>query len=85
MWEPPALEDHNGELEEYSVILYMDNQGDSQEYSTEDEFLVLEDLKPHTKYDVMVAASTREGLGPYSELLAVMTQEDGKVWVYSFL
>jgi len=79
MWEPPASEEQNGELGEYSIILHVDKEGEFQEHLSEEEFIMLEDLKPYTEYGVMVAASTQEGLGPYSELLAAVTQEDGKV------
>ena len=82
LWDAPLDEDHNGELQEYTIILTRDTETDYLKYTTDENVFVLEDLIPYTKYDVIVAASTQEGIGPFTEVLMVQTEEDGtKVFI----
>ncbi len=75
-WSPPATEDHNGVLEEYTILIT--SVTDYLDFFIEENSLIVDSLKPYTKYDIVVAASTHEGMGPFSEALTVQTEEDGK-------
>ena len=43
-----------------------------------EEELLIDNLKKHTKYSVVVQAYNRMGNGPYSDEIVAHTYEDGK-------
>lgn len=45
-----------------------------------EEELVIDNLKKHTKYSVVVQAYNRIGKGPFSDEIIINTYEDGKCW-----
>jgi len=92
-WERPSLEKQNGILTMYHVIimetqiLYLDNgttitrMGDNfnRTYNVSEGRVQLVDaLHPSYNYTVRIAAATAAGIGPFSDLITVMTLEDGK-------
>ena len=92
-WEPPSLEDQNGFLVQYHVIvmetqiLYLDNGtvfsqmgiNRNKAYNISEERRQLIDmLHPSFNYTVKIAAATVVGIGPFSDPITVMTLEDGE-------
>ena len=54
---------------------------DSQErvqLTAEERAITIDNLKPYESYRWTVAAYTKVGLGPFSEIVTVQTHEDGK-------
>ena len=92
-WEPPSLEEQNGLLVQYHVIvmetqiLYLDNgtvisqmgPNFNRTYDvSEGRTQLIDMLHPSYKYTVRIAAATVVGIGPFSDPITVMTLEDGK-------
>ena len=76
-WEPPLLEDQNGELVEYSFLLTSLTDDIEQELTTSDRELLVDELVPYTRYKIQIAAGTAEGTGPFTDSLIVQTEQDG--------
>ena len=76
-WSPPATEDHNGVLEEYTILIT--SVTDYLDLYSEENYILIKDLHPHTMYHIMVASTTLEGVGPYSEVQTAQTEEDSKI------
>ena len=98
-WERPPLEEHNGILTMYHVIimetqiLYLDNgttitrMGDNfnRTYNVSEGRVQLVDmLHPSYNYTVRIAAATAAGIGPFSDPITVMTLEDGEFCVFVY-
>jgi len=92
-WDRPSLEQQNGILTIYHVIimetqiLYLDNgtvdspMGDNfnRIYNvSEGRMQLVEMLHPSYNYTFMIAAATEPGIGPFSDPITVMTLEDGE-------
>ena len=93
-WERPSLEEENGLLVRYHVIIietqiyYFDNGTEitgMQRYlnTTYDVSegrmqLINESLYPDYNYTVRIAAATEPGIGPFSDAITVRTEMDGK-------
>ena len=92
-WERPPVEDENGLLVDYHVIVietqihYMD---DGTELRGMNQFLnrtynvsvgrmqLIDDLHPDYNYTVRIAAATEPGIGPFSDPVTVRTNMDGE-------
>ena len=92
-WEPPLLEEHNGLLVQYHVIvmetqtLYLDNgtvisqmgMNFNRTYNvSEGRTQLIDMLHPSYNYTVRIAAATVVGIGPFSDPITVMTLEGGE-------
>ena len=82
-WSPPAADTQNGELQGYRVR-YMEAESMTGTASApvvtvraSEHSYVLQDLKKWTQYKLWVAAFTRKGDGPFSDVIIVQTDEDG--------
>ena len=95
-WDRPSLEEQNGILTIYHVIimetqiLYLDNgtvisqmgMNFNRTYDISEGRIQLVDmLHPHHNYTVRIAAATAAGIGPFSDPITVMTFEDGEYYV----
>lgn len=92
-WDPPSLNQQNGQLVHYRIII-METQilhlNDGRVVTTtglysngtydtlESREKVLGMLHPSYNYTIKIAAATRAGLGVYSMSITVKTQEDGE-------
>ena len=83
-WSPPPEQHRNGRLVGYRVRYA---EADSAVEVTDAQLLVIEasrtsceisDLKKWTQYKVWVSAYTQAGDGPYSDVIIVVTDEDGR-------
>ena len=92
-WKSPSLEEQNGLLVQYHVIvmetqiLYLDNgtvisqmgMNFNRTYDvSEGRTQLIDMLHPSYNYTVRIAAATVVGIGPFSDLITVMTLEDGE-------
>ena len=95
-WDQPSLEEQNGILTIYHVIimetqiLYLDNgtvitpmgENFNRTYNVSEGRIQLVDmLHPSYNYTVRIAAATAAGIGPFSDPIIVMTLEDGEYYV----
>ena len=96
VWEPPSLEQQNGLLVQYHVIimetqiLYLDNGtvisqmgvNRNRTYNvSEGRTQLIDMLHPSYNYTVRIAAATVVGIGPFSDPITVMTLEDGECFM----
>ena len=92
-WDRPSLEEQNGILTIYHVIimetqiLYLDDgtvitpmgENFNRTYNVSEGRIQLVDmLHPSYNYTVRIAAATSAGIGPFSDPITVMTLEDGE-------
>jgi len=92
-WDPPSLEEQNGLLVQYRVIvmetqiLYLDNGtvisqmgvNFNRTYNiSEGRTQLIDMLRPSYNYTVRIAAATVVGIGAFSDPITVMTLQDGK-------
>ena len=96
-WERPPLEEHNGILTMYHVIimetqiLYLDNgttitrigNNFNRTYDVSEGRMQLVDmLHPSYNYTIRIAAATAAGIGPFSDSITVMALEDGEFCMF---
>ena len=77
-WSPPPPQDHNGLLTHYHLQITRLSTQSSLSYHTNVTEMVVEGLVPYSEYEVIVAAFTQEGSGPYSDSFIVHTEQDGE-------
>ena len=94
-WERPPLEQENGLLVRYHVIVietqihYFDNgtelRGIQRYLNTTYDVLegrvqlINESIHPNCNYTVRIAAATEPGIGPFSDPVTVRTNMDGEL------
>ena len=83
-WDPPPPEHINGVIREYQINITELETGILSQYTTEPiiQELVIGPLHPYYTYYSTIMAFTVE-VGPYTTIIAVRTEEDGKsmhVW-----
>ena len=77
-WDPPLPRHRNGQIVRYLVNVTAIETGETFEINTTFTTLSLFLLTPFTTYEFVIAASTKVGPGPFSEVISVLTPEDGK-------
>ena len=84
-WQPPPLEDRNGPIIYYSLILsdYVFGLEDI-EVNTSSLNYTFTHLEEYNTYSYIVAAATEVGIGPYSVQLNFTTDEDGMFYSIIF-
>ena len=98
IWERPPLEEENGLLVDYHVIVietqihYMDNGTEitgiqrylNTTYNVSEGRMQLinESIHPDYNYTVRIAAATQPGIGPFSDEITVRTNMDGECDLY---
>ena len=81
MWDPPSLEQQNGPIVTYTIVIVTAETAESLQFTTVDTNIILDSLMPYTTYEWTVAAHTTAGMGPFSSPATVRTSPDGK-WVF---
>lgn len=76
-WDPPPVEQHNGNITGYVVNITAINREQTLQLHTTQLFLDVVGLLPHTTYECIVAAMTSVGTGPFSAISTIETYEDG--------
>ena len=66
-WQPVPPEQQNGVITQYTVTVYTLTTNESQQLVTTDTSIEVLDLHPFYLYELIVAAETTVGVGPYSQ------------------
>ena len=77
-WSAPPPEHQNGVIISYGIVLTAVNGGAALHFTTNDTQFTATGLKPYTIYSCVVAAQTSIGIGPYSSVLTIISDESGK-------
>ena len=91
-WDPPSLEQQNGQLIRYHIfikesqLVYINNRtfkvpGDDRNMTfdiSEGRIQLINNLSPNHNYTVRIAAATSVGIGTFSTAITVTTPEDGE-------
>ena len=99
-WDRPSLEEENGLLVRYHVIIietqihYTDDGVEirgmqrylNRTYNiSEGRMQLVEMLHPDYNYTVSIAAATEPGIGPFSDPITVRTDMDGECFQFLYL
>ena len=76
-WNPPPLEDQNGIIRHYEVVLVALETGETHVHTSATHSVTVSSLQPFTNYSCRVAAETVAS-GPYTEEITVQTTPAGK-------
>ncbi len=81
-WNPPHIDEINGILRQYKINVVEDSTGIGFQYTTEASTteITLGPFHPDYRYHCTVTAYTVKE-GPHTNILAIRTLEDGKVYV----
>ena len=79
-WEPPLERDRNGVISGFKINLIESPSNNITALDVENTTITIEEVKPFTLYYAEVAAYTLAGIGPYTERINVLTEEDGKTF-----
>ena len=83
MWTPPPPSQHNGAIIRYVInVTHADTLETIQYYSTVTS-IIITGLDAYTTYVCVVAAETTIGVGPFTHLFFVQTEEAGKCFSLS--
>ena len=77
-WNPPPYDKQNGVIISYVINVTNAVTLVSVQYYTATTSIIISNLEPFTTYVCVVAAATSVGVGPFSHLLFVQTDEGGK-------
>ena len=75
LWDPPPLEDQNGLIQNYTLITEVDT--DRNFKVVKNASIILHELQPFYTYQLLVAARTVVGLGPFSNPYSLQVPESG--------
>ncbi len=81
-WNPPNLQQHNGILRYYLVVIRSATHSRTINVSASQFSIAINGLRPYTQYNCTVTAGTI-GLGPSSIVNQIITEEDGKCLLFS--
>ena len=84
-WEPPPLELQNGIITSYEIEVTELETAANFLFSTSDISFLLGSLHPAYTYDIVIAATTSAGTGPYSLPETFTMFEDGKSCTVTYL
>ena len=76
-WDPPPMEHRNGIIISYVLNLTTAEDLEGELHQSNESGIVVRNLLPHKTYMISIAASTSAGMGPFSEIVAFITPEDG--------
>ena len=78
LWDPPPLEDQNGLIQNYTLLITEVDTDRSFNKVVENASITLQELQPLYTYQFVVAARTVVGLGPFSSRYSLQVPESGK-------
>ena len=76
-WEPPVIEDQNGNITGYVINVTAVETGMNFQLTSTEPSLLADGLRPFTTYICRIAARTTVGIGPYSIAVTAVTNSDG--------
>ena len=77
-WEPPADEQQNGIIINYVVRVAVEG-GTATYFNSTTTYIVITSLRPYTTYEYSIAAETSAGMGPFSSINTIRTDEAGEL------
>ena len=77
-WNPPAPSQQNGDIIQYVINVTHTETLDTMQYMTALTYITITGLDPYTTYVCVVAAETTVGVGPFSHLYFIQTDETGE-------
>lgn len=77
-WSPPLPENQNGIITNYIINASIVPSRETFQLISESTVLEIDTLIPHTTYDILIAASTSVGSGPFSTEFVLHTSEDSE-------
>lgn len=77
-WLPPTLEDQNGIIRQYILLVHEIGTGVVYNMTTSNTYIIVSSIRPYTSYNVSVSAYTVTG-GPYSEWITITTLQEGEI------
>ncbi len=79
-WLPLPLDEQNGIILRYHVLVYEINTNISLKFETINSTIQISNLHPLYSYELLVAAETKIGKGPYSQPVVHVLPEAGKCY-----
>ena len=76
-WQPPVFSQQNGIIRSYMLIVSILERGTSEQQTSSEPQLMLQDLHPFYTYSFFIAAVTI-GPGPFSEIFNIQMPEAGE-------
>ena len=76
MWQPPPLEEINGDIQHYTLLIVESETGRQFEVTTNETQITISSLHPYYHYMCRVRAKTSQP-GPYSVAISVHLLEEG--------
>ena len=76
-WQPPAAEQQNGIIRSYMLSLSVFDTGRTEQFTSNQTYLIIEGLHPFYMYSIIIAAVTI-GPGPLSEAISFQMPQAGK-------
>ena len=77
-WEPPVDEQQNGIIINYVVRVAVEG-GTATYFNSTTTYIVIASLRPYTTYEYSIAAETSAGMGPFSSINTIRTDEAGEL------
>ena len=78
MWQPPPLEEINGDIRRYTLLIVESETGRQFEVTTNETQITINSLHPYYHYMCRVRAETTQP-GPYSVAISVQLLEQGRL------
>ena len=76
MWQPPPLEEINGDIHRYTLLIVESETGRQFEVTTNETQITINSLHPYYHYMCRVRAETSQP-GPYSVAISVHLLQEG--------
>ena len=76
-WTPPTLEEQSGEILQYIVNVTHAGTLETTQHFTNTTNITIASLQPYTTYVCFIAARTAIGIGPFSLIFFIQTEEGG--------
>ena len=76
-WTPPALEEQSGDILQYIVNVTHAGTLETTQHFTNTTNITITSLQPYTTYVCFIAARTAIGIGPFSLIFIIQTEEGG--------
>ena len=76
-WQPPPINQRNGIIQYYLVMVDQVENATNITLTTNTTQITVGNLFPYYTYEVIIAAVTNPGTGPWSSLLTVILPEAG--------
>ena len=76
-WAPPPLEEQSGDILQYIVNITHAGTLETTQHFTNTTNITITSLQPYTTYVCFIAARTEIGIGPFSLIFFIQTEEGG--------